>query len=571
MATQVHIEHIDDTEANIRANMDLSQIGIFTDQAEEFVWMNDDASKLKYAGIQKHWTGAAFVYEDNDFGEVTLHDDLLVDEYIKRSAGTDDYIRFENDDISIVAGGNAVLDLQDDRAFFRQNLGVHTTAPGAIIESVGSAALLLSESLTDSTRKHPYILSRHYDTDEEHILLATIDSQAATTDLYIGGGLTGSYNAVMMTKFYAAADTTTVTGTEIARVDITGVGIGGNAPAELLEVRKDQNGSTLAQIKNDTGGTSAVAALNVKANSCGGVIGAYDDGFTGNTEYADKIVVGTETNSTALMLMASAGTGVIQLYTGGVASGNKQVTIDAAGDAGFKTATPFDDIAGAGSDLANVSGVHIKATAGDDITGYMICEGEAGGGILLGHSDGGANDKLVRFIVAGGSATFASLNDNLSLNNSPILSMDLGAGTVGCGDAADDGWQFFSHIVDGDATLDRAIRAYTEGDSATNHAIDAEASGGGGTTNIAVAATAANATSNYAFYGGAGKNYFDGDTGIGVLPVADCKLAVEGTIKIKEQADANPDTAAYGQLWVNTASPCELWFTDDAGADTKLA
>ena len=48
-------------------------------------------------------------------------------------------------------------------------------------------------------------------------------------------------------------------------------------------------------------------------------------------------------------------------------------------------------------------------------------------------------------------------------------------------------------------------------------------------------------------------------------------LTVEGTMSLKEQASANADTVAYGQLWVKTADPCELWFTDDAGTDTKLA
>ena len=40
-----------------------------------------------------------------------------------------------------------------------------------------------------------------------------------------------------------------------------------------------------------------------------------------------------------------------------------------------------------------------------------------------------------------------------------------------------------------------------------------------------------------------------------------------GTLKIAEQADASADTAGYGQLWVDTATPNELAFTDDAGTD----
>jgi len=43
-----------------------------------------------------------------------------------------------------------------------------------------------------------------------------------------------------------------------------------------------------------------------------------------------------------------------------------------------------------------------------------------------------------------------------------------------------------------------------------------------------------------------------------------------GVIYIQEQADANNDVAGYGQLWVNTATPNELYFTDDAGTDFQL-
>ena len=45
----------------------------------------------------------------------------------------------------------------------------------------------------------------------------------------------------------------------------------------------------------------------------------------------------------------------------------------------------------------------------------------------------------------------------------------------------------------------------------------------------------------------------------------------EKPIFIKEMADAIADVAAYGQLWVNTATPNELWFTDDAGTDFLLS
>ena len=48
------------------------------------------------------------------------------------------------------------------------------------------------------------------------------------------------------------------------------------------------------------------------------------------------------------------------------------------------------------------------------------------------------------------------------------------------------------------------------------------------------------------------------------------KLAIDGTLSLKEQADAESDVAGEGQIWVNTATPNELWFTDDSGKDQKV-
>ena len=49
------------------------------------------------------------------------------------------------------------------------------------------------------------------------------------------------------------------------------------------------------------------------------------------------------------------------------------------------------------------------------------------------------------------------------------------------------------------------------------------------------------------------------------------ELVLSGTMKIKEQSAADSDTAAYGQLWVKTATPNTLQFTNDAGVDNALA
>ena len=52
--------------------------------------------------------------------------------------------------------------------------------------------------------------------------------------------------------------------------------------------------------------------------------------------------------------------------------------------------------------------------------------------------------------------------------------------------------------------------------------------------------------------------------------IVDAGVTVTGTQKMVEQADADADTAAQGQIWVNTATPNELYFTTDAGNDIAL-
>lgn len=43
-----------------------------------------------------------------------------------------------------------------------------------------------------------------------------------------------------------------------------------------------------------------------------------------------------------------------------------------------------------------------------------------------------------------------------------------------------------------------------------------------------------------------------------------------GSLFMKEKASADADTAAYGQLWIKTATPNHLYFTDDAGTDHEV-
>jgi len=67
--------------------------------------------------------------------------------------------------------------------------------------------------------------------------------------------------------------------------------------------------------------------------------------------------------------------------------------------------------------------------------------------------------------------------------------------------------------------------------------------------------------------GGGGEDWMTAIRGTGT---AVTEVRLSNPIKILEQAAAGTDTATYGQLWVKTVTPNELWFTDDAGTDIQI-
>lgn len=71
--------------------------------------------------------------------------------------------------------------------------------------------------------------------------------------------------------------------------------------------------------------------------------------------------------------------------------------------------------------------------------------------------------------------------------------------------------------------------------------------------------------------GGTGDLLADGTVPLtGSWPVGGNDITAIGVLTLTEQAAAETDVAGQGQIWVKTATPNELWFTDDAGTDTQL-
>ena len=110
----------------------------------------------------------------------------------------------------------------------------------------------------------------------------------------------------------------------------------------------------------------------------------------------------------------------------------------------------------------------------------------------------------------------------------------------------------------GDIKLDAStgiFHFYDGGD--TDDAFKITVAGGTGATTLETVSDAAD-----------GHLTLNSDGEINFTPTTEVKS--DAPLKIKEAADAVADTAAYGQLWVKTATPNELYFTTDAGDDIQI-
>ncbi len=131
-----HITRQKTTEALFKANGDLAQSAILTDTTNDlWAYWDDSKTNLHYMANQYHWTGAAIVYEDVAFEDVTAHGDIFATEYIKRTGGTDDSIRLQNDSIGFNCGGVLAMTFEDDKIYTSLFCGFGTSSPSALVHA----------------------------------------------------------------------------------------------------------------------------------------------------------------------------------------------------------------------------------------------------------------------------------------------------------------------------------------------------------------------------------------------------------------------------------------------------
>jgi len=93
-----------------------------------------------------------------------------------------------------------------------------------------------ANSVTNNTRKFVRTGMPHYTNAEEEVMMFTGDANSAYNEFAFGGG-SSIYNAATVLRFYTAATTTTLTGTERMTIDSSGnVGINETVPTSKLHV-----------------------------------------------------------------------------------------------------------------------------------------------------------------------------------------------------------------------------------------------------------------------------------------------------------------------------------------------
>ena len=136
-------------------------------------------------------------------------------------------------------------------------VGIGTTSPEAKLQifssSVDDALMLSGSSLSNNARKFSGIIGKHYTNAEEPSGIIWYDSNVSSSEVNFGGG-TSVLNAPTDITFWAAANTTTTTGTEYLHIYGNGakvvfpngnVGINDTAPSAQLHV--DQTSTTAAK------------------------------------------------------------------------------------------------------------------------------------------------------------------------------------------------------------------------------------------------------------------------------------------------------------------------------------
>jgi len=336
----------------------------------------------------------------------------------------------------------------------------------------------------------------------------------------------------------------------------------------------DQNYNHIS-LDIDSEATSATVLNIAAANTSGDLFKILNTSemlaldYLGNLDVAQDVDVGDD-----ILLADGAVIGI---------AGNEVITWNAAGSINFTGATVDIDgafTAGSVASDATVSGTTITASTGFAL-GTTDWIGITGNEIITFNEAGSINITGATFDVdgamtagtitsdAGVSGTILYAGDGTAAAPSITFTSDtdtglfrLSADELSLGAGGDEGLRIDYNELEVQPLMTLAVGPIE---------LD-EDSGAVTLVNLPVSATPAdNTEESYSFA-------IDSNPVLTVYGLADSSggtdthsITINGSAYILEQADAYADTATYGQLWVNTATPNELYFTTDAGDDREIA
>ena len=156
-------------------------------------------------------------------------------------------------------------------------------------------------------------------------------------------------------------------GTNIVYVASGCVGIGTATPGSnnVLKVQKDQNGSTVLNVLNETAGTAAASVLGAYTNTASGTFSTYSSSFTtSNQSIADAVLVQSDANASAGLHLATAAAAELALWT----NNTRRMTITSAGCVGIGTVTTSDVIFKVQGNSCTTGTVYANAFSGGGVT-----------------------------------------------------------------------------------------------------------------------------------------------------------------------------------------------------------
>jgi hypothetical protein len=258
-------------------------------------------------------------------------------------------------------------------------LGLGTSSPSSELHVQGALSggqLLVANSGTNSVEKYGTFGTVHYTNAEEPALGLAVQSSPTENNVVIGGAL-GEFNAATSVRFYTAANNTTTTGSERARIDSSGrllVGTStavdapfGTTQGKLIVAGQNEplifgtyaanqygtridfiksrsatvNGKTVVQANDELGellfagtdGTNPIAGARIRAEV---------DGTPGTNDMPGRLVFSTTADgaSSPTERMRIAQNGVITIQNGAVAvigtlTDAATITPDLAADCNF--------------------------------------------------------------------------------------------------------------------------------------------------------------------------------------------------------------------------------------------